>query len=81
MSSYRTPERASLARAARAQSAGQRASGVDSGELHVGTLYSISVGVLPGALQAWRVKYPDVQVRLVEFRRSDDLLAAMQAWG
>jgi DNA-binding transcriptional LysR family regulator len=73
--------RASLAHAERAQSAGQRASGVDSGELHVGTLYSISVGVLPGALQAWRVKYPDVQVRLVEFRRSDDLVAAMQAGG
>jgi DNA-binding transcriptional LysR family regulator len=71
--------RASLAHAERAQSAAQRASGVDAGELHVGTLYSISVGVLPGALAAWRLKYPDVQVRLVEFRRSDDLIAAMQA--
>lgn len=71
--------RASLAHAERAQSAAQRASGVDAGELHVGTLYSVSVGVLPGALQTWRLKYPDVQVRLIEFRRSDDLVAAMQA--
>jgi DNA-binding transcriptional LysR family regulator len=71
--------RASLAHAERATSAAQRASGVDAGELHVGTLFSISVGVLPGALQAWRLAYPDVQVRLVEFRRSDDLIAAMQA--
>ena len=71
--------RASLAHAERARAAALRASGVDAGELHVGTLYSISVGILPGALQAWRANYPDVQVRLVEFRRSDDLIAAMQA--
>jgi DNA-binding transcriptional LysR family regulator len=71
--------RASLAHAERARTAALRASGVDAGELHVGTLYSISVGVLPGALRTWRTNYPDVQVRLVEFRRSDDLIAAMQA--
>jgi DNA-binding transcriptional LysR family regulator len=71
--------RASLAHAERATSAARRASGVDAGELHVGTLFSISVGILPGALQTWRIQYPDVQVRLVEFRRSDDLIAAMQA--
>src|ERR1700720_4556535 len=46
--------RASLAHAERATSAALRASGVDAGELHVGTLYSISVGVLPTALPAWR---------------------------
>src|ERR1700738_1838075 len=71
--------RASLAHGDRARSAARRASGVDAGELHVGTLYSISVGVLPKALRAWRRKYPDIQVRLVEFRRSTDLIAAMEA--
>ncbi|MFJ4656908.1 LysR family transcriptional regulator [Nocardia sp. NPDC088792] len=71
--------RASLAHAERAASAAQRASGVDAGELHVGTLYSISVGVLPAALRAWRRTYPDVQVRLVEFRHTNDLIAAMDA--
>jgi DNA-binding transcriptional LysR family regulator len=71
--------RASLAHAERAETAALRASGVDAGELHVGTLYSISVGILPGALRTWRAKYPDVQVRLVEFRRSDDLIAGMEA--
>ncbi|HLY13299.1 MAG TPA: LysR family transcriptional regulator [Candidatus Limnocylindrales bacterium] len=71
--------RASLAHADRATSAAKRASGVDAGELHVGTLFSISVGVLPKALKAWRVKYPDVQVRLVEFRRTQDLIATMEA--
>src|SRR3984957_4679847 len=71
--------RASLAHAERASSAAMRASGVDAGELHVGTLYSISVGVLPAALRTWRRKYPDVQVRLVEFRHTNDLIAAMEA--
>jgi DNA-binding transcriptional LysR family regulator len=68
-----------LAHAERAASAAQRASGVDAGELHVGTLFSISVGVLPKALRAWRRSYPDIEVRLVEFRRSADLIAAMEA--
>jgi DNA-binding transcriptional LysR family regulator len=71
--------RASLAHAERATSAALRASGADAGELHVGTLYSISVGVLPAALRAWRRTYPDVQVRLVEFRHTNDLIAAMEA--
>jgi DNA-binding transcriptional LysR family regulator len=71
--------RASLSHADRALSAARRASGVDAGELHVATLYSISVGVLPRALRAWRRAYPDIQVRLVEFRRSADLIAAMEA--
>src|SRR5882672_11615447 len=71
--------RASLAHAERASSAAMRASGVDAGELHVGTLYSISVGVLPAALRTWRGTYPDVQVRLVEFRHTNDLIAAMEA--
>jgi DNA-binding transcriptional LysR family regulator len=71
--------RASLAHAERASSAAMRASGVDAGELHVGTLYSISVGVLPAGLRTWRGTYPDVQVRLVEFRHTNDLIAAMEA--
>jgi DNA-binding transcriptional LysR family regulator len=71
--------RITLAHADRAASAARRASGVDAGELHVGTLFSISVGVLPKALRAWRRSYPDIQVRLVEFRRSADLIAAMEA--
>jgi DNA-binding transcriptional LysR family regulator len=71
--------RASLAHAERASNAARRASGVDAGELHVGTLYSISVGVLPAALGAWRQRYPDVRVRLVEFRHTNDLIAAMEA--
>jgi DNA-binding transcriptional LysR family regulator len=40
---------------------------VETGELHVGTLFSISVGVLPGALAVWRRRYPELQAHLVEF--------------
>src|ERR1700690_2776007 len=71
--------RASLAHAERAPSAAQRASGVETGELHVGALYSISTGVLPGALRTWRRSYPELQVHLVERRHTDDLIAAMEA--
>jgi DNA-binding transcriptional LysR family regulator len=71
--------RASLAHAERAGSAARRASGVQTGELHVGTLYSISTGVLPGALRTWRRSYPELQVHLVEFPHTDELIAAMEA--
>src|SRR5260221_7812850 len=71
--------RASLAHAQRASSAARRASGVETGELHVGTLFSISTGILPGALRTWRRSYPELQVHLVEFPHTDELVAAMEA--
>jgi DNA-binding transcriptional LysR family regulator len=71
--------RASLAHAERTSSAARRASGVETGELHVGTLFSISVGVLPGALAIWRRQYPELQAHLVEFRHTEDLIATMEA--
>ena len=73
--------RASLAHAERTSSAARRASGVETGELHIGTLFSISVGVLPGALRLWRQQYPELQAHLVEFRHTQDLIAAMEAGG
>jgi DNA-binding transcriptional LysR family regulator len=70
--------RASLAHAERVGSAAKRAGGLAT-ELHIGTLFSISVGVLPTALGVWRRQYPEVQAHLVEFRHTDDLVAAMEA--
>jgi DNA-binding transcriptional LysR family regulator len=70
--------RASIAYAERARCAAQRASSVSTGELHLATLYSISVGVLPVALRSWRRDYPRIKVRLVEFRHTNDLIAAME---
>src|SRR5258705_8025612 len=72
--------RASLAHAQRVSSAAKRASGVVvAGELHIGTLFSISVGVLPSALAALRRDYPEIRAHLVEFRHTHDLIAAMDA--
>src|SRR5437762_2560837 len=71
--------RASLAHAELARSAARRASSVTAGELHLATLYSISVGVLPAALRSWRRDNPGLKVRLAEFRHTDDLVAAMEA--
>src|SRR3984957_264819 len=73
--------RTALAHAQRASSAARRASGAETGELHVGTLYSISTGVLPGALRTWRRSYPDLQVHLVEFPHTGELIASMEAGG
>jgi hypothetical protein len=47
-----------VAHADRASSGARRASGVDAGELHVGTLFSISVGVLPKALRGDHPRHP-----------------------
>jgi DNA-binding transcriptional LysR family regulator len=69
--------RASIAHAEIAASAARRASGAGTGELYVATLYSISVGVLPSALRHWRRDHPELKIRLIEFRHTDDLAAAM----
>lgn len=71
--------RASLAHAERASGAARRASGIETGELQIGTLFSISVGILPCALKDWRQRYPRLQTELIEFRHTDDLRAAMEA--
>jgi DNA-binding transcriptional LysR family regulator len=70
--------RASIAHAALASSAARRASDAKTGELYLATLYSISVGILPSALRHWRRDHPELKVRLVEFRHTEDLIAAME---
>src|SRR5262249_48303814 len=56
--------RSALAEAARAGVAARRAGGLQCGELEVATIYSVSLGVLPPVLWAWRREHPDVHVRL-----------------
>ncbi|WP_394620106.1 LysR substrate-binding domain-containing protein [Lentzea sp. JNUCC 0626] len=70
--------RAALAEAARARDAARSASGAEQGELHVAALYSVSLGVLPDALRVWRRERPGMKVKLVEFRHTDDMAAAMR---
>ncbi|WP_028926766.1 LysR family transcriptional regulator [Pseudonocardia acaciae] len=71
--------RAALADAGRAGQAARRAGGLECGELDVATIYSVSLGVLPPVLRAWRRAHPDVHVRLLEFRHADELREAMDA--
>ncbi|MCP2257528.1 DNA-binding transcriptional regulator, LysR family [Streptoalloteichus tenebrarius] len=70
--------RAALADARRSLCAARQAAGLEAGELEVATLYSVSLGVLPSALRAWRQAHPDVHIRLFEHRHVDELLAAMR---
>lgn len=69
--------RSALAEAERAGLAARRAAGIATGELQVATLYSISFGILPTAFGLWRPRHPGVRVRLFEYRRTDELSAAM----
>src|SRR5690349_10645699 len=65
--------RAALADAERARCAARQVAGLEAGELQIATLYSISLGILPPALKAWRRKYPDVGIRLYEHRHTAEL--------
>ncbi|KJQ55919.1 LysR family transcriptional regulator [Microbacterium sp. SA39] len=47
------------------------------GELRIGTLYSLSLGMLPSILADWRSRHPRVQAELHEFRHQEDLVAAL----
>lgn len=49
-----------------------------AGELHLGTLTSLSLGVLPGLLGRWLAARPDVTLHLIEHRHRDDLAAAVR---
>ncbi|MEU7528343.1 LysR family transcriptional regulator [Saccharothrix sp. NPDC042600] len=69
--------RQALADAERALTAARRAGGLECGELHVATLYSLTLGVLPPVLRAWRARHPDVRIRLFEHRHTDELREAM----
>ena len=73
--------RAALAATIEAERAAQRAARGQSGELRIGTIYSVAYGILPRVLRAWRQSHPGVQVRLLEFRNSADLAAVMTSGG
>ncbi|WP_433270257.1 LysR family transcriptional regulator [Actinosynnema sp. CS-041913] len=69
--------RAALADAERALTAARRAGGLECGELHVATVYSLTLGALPPVLRKWRTLHPDVRIRLFEHRHADELREAM----
>ncbi len=71
--------RTALADAERAVTAARRASGLECGELHVATVYSLTLGLLPPVLRRWRTLHPDVRIRLFEHRHADELRDTMTA--
>ncbi|QWF82396.1 LysR family transcriptional regulator [Amycolatopsis sp. CA-230715] len=71
--------RAALAGSQRAEKAARQAAGLEAGELEVASVYSVTLGVLPPVLRAWRRAHPEVHIRLVEHRHADELEAAMVA--
>ncbi|MEW1775533.1 LysR family transcriptional regulator [Streptomyces sp. NPDC086777] len=73
--------RAALAEAERIHRAARRAMGLDEGELAVAVVYSVSLGLLPTVLQAWRRQHPGVRVLLHEYPHTEQLTAAMAAGG
>ncbi|GAB2727070.1 LysR family transcriptional regulator [Kitasatospora kifunensis] len=71
--------RAALAEAERLHAVARRTAGLDEGELEIAAIYSVSLGILPPVLRAWRRKHPGVRIRLREYPHADQLQAAMTA--
>jgi DNA-binding transcriptional LysR family regulator len=49
--------------------------------LRIAALYSIALGIIPPAVLAWRRRYPDAHVELLEFGTSADLAGVMALGG
>lgn len=49
--------------------------------LRIAALYSIAVGIVPPAVLAWRRRYPDAHVELLEYGNSADLAAVISVGG
>src|ERR1700712_3623517 len=51
---------------------------LEAGELRIGTLHSIALGVVPAAIRAWRLAHPDVSFALHEYVNIDTLADEMR---
>ncbi|MGW2187680.1 LysR family transcriptional regulator [Streptomyces sp. NPDC001719] len=70
---------AALAGADKVKAAALRVSGTAGGELRLATLHSISLGVLPPVLRAWRRTHSDVRVMVAEQPHATALQNTMAA--
>jgi len=62
------PEAQAAVRAAdRARAAARRALGLETGELEVATLLSLTVGILPQAIGRWHERFPGIAIRMIEY--------------
>jgi DNA-binding transcriptional LysR family regulator len=58
--------------------ASQAVGGLEAGELRIATLHSIALGVIPAAIRAWRLRYPQVSFVLREFLNIEQLTDQMR---
>jgi DNA-binding transcriptional LysR family regulator len=57
-----------------ARSVGQ----LEAGQLRIATLHSIALGVVPAAIRAWRLAYPQVSFELYEYVNAEQLSEQMR---
>ncbi len=66
--------RSAVASARRVEQAARRVQDRSAGELHVATINSLSLGVLPSVLSSWHAEHPAVRVRVREYNHVTALL-------
>lgn len=71
--------RNTLEAAARASRRVRQVEGNEFGDIHIGTVRSLSVGVLPTAIGAWHSQYPKIGFNLREFSHADRLEEAIRS--
>lgn len=65
--SFLSEARAAIAHADRARRSAHMAFGLEAGELHIATIPSVAVGLLPAALRRWQELHPSIEISLREF--------------
>src|SRR5580765_2136489 len=60
--------RAAVRAVERGRRAARAALALETGELEIATVLSMAVGLLPRYIHLWRAQYPDIGIRLHEFR-------------
>src|SRR5690349_9611560 len=68
--------RDTVAAADEAHRAAQHVGNLQAGDLRVGALLSVALGIIPATIRAWRAAHPDVRIELLEYS-ADELDAAM----
>ena len=69
--------RATVAAAEEAHTAAREVGDLRAGELRVGALLTVALGIVPATIRAWRTAHPDVQIELLEYASVETLTAAM----
>jgi DNA-binding transcriptional LysR family regulator len=70
--------RAALRAVERGRRAARAALALEAGELEIATVLSMAVGLLPRYIRLWLERYPDVGIRLQEFRHRSLLEEAVE---